>query len=50
MIMNRNFTKLLFGVLAVTVVVLGYELYQERHKPAGVEISIGDRGISIEKK
>jgi len=48
--MNRNVITLIVGVLALTTVVLGYQLYQERHKTAGVEISIGDRGISIEKK
>jgi hypothetical protein len=31
-------------------VVLGYQFYQERQKTAGVEINIGERGISIEKK
>jgi len=48
--MNRNAIILVIGVLAVTTVVLGYQLYQERHKTSGVEISIGERGISIEKK
>jgi len=48
--MNRNTTTLVIGVLAVVAVVLGYQLYQERQKPAGVAISIGERGISIEKK
>jgi hypothetical protein len=48
--MNRNTITLVIGVLAVAVAVLGYQLYQERHKPTGVEISIGDRGISVEKK
>ncbi len=48
--MNRNTTYLIIGVLAVAVVVFGYQLYQERHKTASVEISIGNRGISIEKK
>jgi len=48
--MNRNVSYLVIGVLAVAVAVFGYQLYQERHKTTGVEISIGDRGISIEKK
>jgi predicted negative regulator of RcsB-dependent stress response len=47
--MNRNTMTLLVCVLAVVAVVLGYQLYQERHK-TGVEISVGDHGISIEKK
>jgi predicted negative regulator of RcsB-dependent stress response len=47
--MNRNVIMLVVAVLAVAVVVLGYQLYQERHK-SGVAISIGNSGISIEKK
>jgi hypothetical protein len=47
--MNRNVLTLLVCVFAVVAVVLGYQLYPERHK-TGVAISIGDRGISIEKK
>jgi hypothetical protein len=26
------------------------QLYQERHKTTGIEINIGERGVSIEKK
>jgi predicted negative regulator of RcsB-dependent stress response len=48
--MNRNVTALVIAVLAVVTAVLGYQLYQERQKTHGVDISIGDRGISIEKK
>jgi predicted negative regulator of RcsB-dependent stress response len=48
--MNRNVLYLVIGALAVVTVVIGYQLYQERQKTTGVEISIGDRGISIEKK
>ena len=48
--MNRNVIPVVIAVLAVASGVLGYQLYQERHKKTGVEISIGDRGISIEKK
>ena len=48
--MNRNILYLVIGVLVVATVVIGYQLYHERQKTTGVEISIGDRGISIEKK
>jgi predicted negative regulator of RcsB-dependent stress response len=48
--MNRNILYLVIGALVVATVVFGYQLYQERQKTTGVEISIGDRGISIEKK
>ena len=47
--MNRNVLYLVIGVLAIVPAVIGYQLYQERHK-SGVEISVGNHGISIEKK
>ena len=48
--MNRNVLYVVIGVLVIATAVFGYQLYQERQKTTGVEISIGDRGISIEKK
>ena len=47
---NRNVLYLIIGVLAVATAVFGYQLYQERQKTTGIEINIGERGISIEKK
>jgi hypothetical protein len=41
---------LILGALAIAVAVLGYELYQDRKQTTGIDISIGQRGISIEKK
>lgn len=48
--MNRNILYLIIGALAVVAVVLGYQFYQERQRTTGVEISVGEHGISIEKK
>jgi predicted negative regulator of RcsB-dependent stress response len=48
--MNRNILYLAIGGLAVITVVIGYQLYQERQKTTGIEISVGKTGISIEKK
>jgi hypothetical protein len=48
--MNRNVLYLIIGMLAVAAVVISYQLYQERHKTTGIDINIGERGISIEKK
>ena len=48
--MNRNTLYLVIGVLVVGTVVLGYQLYQERQKTSGIEISVGKNGMSIEKK
>ena len=46
---NRNVLYLIIGALVVATAVFGYQLYQERQK-TGIDISIGDKGISIEKK
>jgi len=48
--MNRNLLYLVIGVLVVAAVIFGYQLYQERQKTTSIEISVGERGISIEKK
>jgi hypothetical protein len=48
--MNRNGLYAIMGALIVVAGVVSYMLYQERQKKAGLEISIGERGISIEKK
>jgi predicted negative regulator of RcsB-dependent stress response len=48
--MSRNVLTLIVAILGIAVVAIGYQFYQERQKTTGVEISIGDRGISIEKK
>lgn len=44
--MNRNMLYLVIGLLAAGVAVVGYLYYQESR--SGVEIRIGDEGISIE--
>jgi hypothetical protein len=47
---NRRALYLIVGMLAVTGVVMGYQLYSERQKTEGVVIDVGKNGISIEKK
>jgi predicted negative regulator of RcsB-dependent stress response len=47
---NRNVIYLIVGVLAITTAVLGYQLYQEKKEPKGVQINVGPGGISMEKK
>jgi len=39
---------LVIGALAVAVAVLSYQLYQDRHQPAGVHIELGPGGLSIQ--
>jgi len=47
---RSNIVYLVLGALIVAVAVLGYQLYQERRQPEGVQIKIGPGGVSIEKK
>lgn len=47
---NRNTLYLVVGVLAIAVAVLGYQLYQDRKEPQGMQINVGPKGITIEKK
>ena len=49
--MNRtNVLYLVIGALAVGIVVLGYQVYQDRQTP-GLSISIGGKeGLKIEGK
>ena len=48
--MNRNILFALVGGLAVVSAVLGYQLYQERQKPAGLHIDLGKGGLSVQTK
>lgn len=48
--MNRQILVAAVVLLAVGVGVLGYQLYEERKQPDGVEISIGENGVSVEGK
>jgi predicted negative regulator of RcsB-dependent stress response len=47
---RSNILYLVVGALVVIAVVLGYQLYQDRKKPEGVNINLGPGGISIQKK
>jgi predicted negative regulator of RcsB-dependent stress response len=48
--LNRNVLFLVVGALIVVVAVLGYQVYQDKKKPEGVQINLGPSGISIDKK
>jgi hypothetical protein len=47
--MNRNGLYLVVGLLVIAAVAVGYLIYQEEQK-SGVDIKIGDGGISIEER
>ena len=47
--MSRNMLYLICGALAVVVAILGYQ-YFERRESHGVEIKVGEDGVSIQKQ
>jgi hypothetical protein len=47
---RNNIVYLVVGALVVVVVILGYQLDQDRKQPEGVRIDLGPNGMSIEKK
>ena len=47
---RSNILYLAVGALVVVVAVLGYQVYQDKKKPEGVNINLGPGGISIDKK
>ncbi|MET0445225.1 MAG: hypothetical protein ABW151_11685 [Pseudorhodoplanes sp.] len=47
---RNNLLYLVTGALIVVVAILGYNLYQSKNQPDGMQINIGPGGLSIEKK
>jgi predicted negative regulator of RcsB-dependent stress response len=47
---NRNIMFLIIGALIVAVGVLGYNLYQDKKQPEGVQINVGPSGLKIQSK
>ena len=47
---NRNILYLIMGALIVAVGVLGYNLYQTKKQPEGLQINVGPSGLKIENK
>jgi hypothetical protein len=50
MAINRNLLIVLLVIAAGIIAVLGYRLYEEQRQPQGVDIQVGPKGLSIEKK
>jgi hypothetical protein len=44
---SNNSLYLIIGVLLVVIAVGGFLFYQERHK-SGIDVEVGDKGISVE--
>jgi predicted negative regulator of RcsB-dependent stress response len=47
---NRNVLYLIIGVLVLAVGVLGFNLYQAKKQPEGLQINVGPNGLKIESK
>jgi hypothetical protein len=47
---RNNMLYLILGAMVIAVAVLGYQLYQDRHPPQGMQINIGPGGLSIQGK
>lgn len=47
---NRNLLYAVIGALVVVVAVLGYNLYQAKKQPEGLQINLGPNGVKIENK
>jgi predicted negative regulator of RcsB-dependent stress response len=47
---NRNLLYLVIGALIVVVAVLGYNVYQSKKQPEGLQINLGPNGLKIENK
>jgi predicted negative regulator of RcsB-dependent stress response len=47
---NRNILYVVVGVLIVAVTVLGYNLYQAKKQPEGLQINVGPGGVKIQSK
>jgi hypothetical protein len=47
---RNNLFYLVIGALVVVVAVMGYQLYQDRHQPEGLNINLGPGGLSIQDK
>jgi len=48
--MSKNALSALVGALVVLSVVLGYLYYQSQQEPSGVQINLGNNGVSITTK
>ena len=47
---NRNVLFLIIGALIVGLGVVGYNLYQAKKEPQGVQINVGPNGLKIQNK
>ncbi len=48
--MNRNLLYAIVGTLAVATAVFAYQAYETSQEPSGVQINLGEEGLSITNK
>ena len=48
--LNRNVLYLVIGALVVIVALLGYNVYQSKKQPEGLQINVGPDGLKIQNK
>ncbi len=46
--MNRNVLYLVIGALVVVSAFLGYQYYQNQQNTSGIQIDVGNGGVSID--
>lgn len=47
---NRNVLYAVIGALVIVAAVLGYNLYQAKKQPEGLQINVGPDGLKIQNK
>jgi hypothetical protein len=47
---RNNLLFLIIGALVIAVAAMGYQLYQDRRQPEGLDIKVGPGGLSIQGK
>jgi hypothetical protein len=47
---SRDVLYLIIGALVIAVAALGYNLYQAKKEPEGLQINVGPNGLKIQNK
>lgn len=47
---NRNLLVLIIAVLIAGIGVLGYNLYEAKKEPKGLQINVGPDGLKVQNK
>lgn len=50
MTISRNVLFLIIGALVIATAALGYNLYQAKKQPDGLQINVGPNGLKIQGK